>query len=128
MFIFELQDLMFLIEYLKSPTDSFNINNHIIFASGTTKSGTYQKLVHSRTSTTIQRHFYINRIIRLYNHLPVIDLSLSIHTIKNHITNYFWTHFTDNFNSERACTYHFLCPWYRCSKEPITTNSRSNKL
>ena len=124
--LIKLQDLMFLIKSLKSPTDSFNIDNHITFASSTTRSGTYQKLVHSRTSTTIQRHFYFNRIIRLYNHLLVIDLSLSINTINNHITNYFWTHFTDNFNSERACIYHFLCPRYRCSKEPITTNF--NKL
>ena len=53
MFIFGLQDLMFLIKSLKSPTDNFNISNHITFASGTTRSGTYQKLVHSRTSTTI---------------------------------------------------------------------------
>ena len=123
MFIFELQDLMFLIKSLKSPTDNFSINNHITFASVTTRSRTHQKL---RTSTTIQCHFYFNRIVRLYNHLPVIDLSLSINTIKNRIFNYFWIHFTHNFNSERACTYHFLCPCYRCSKEPITTNF--NKL
>ena len=126
MFVFELQDLMFLIKSLKSPTDNFNINNYITFASGTTRSRTHHKLVHLRTSTTIQRHFYFNRIVRLYNHLPVIDLSLSINTIKNRLINYFWTHFTHNFNSERACTYHFLCPCYRCSKEPITTNF--NKL
>ena len=42
------------------------------------------------------------------------------------VLNYFWAHFTHNFNSERACTYHFLCPCYRCSKEPIITNF--NKL
>ena len=100
MFIFELQDLTFLIKSLKSPTDNFNINNHITFASGTTRFGTYQKLVHSRTSTTSQSDFYFNRILRFYNHLPVIDLSLFINAIKICITNYFWTHFTDNFNSE----------------------------
>ena len=123
MFVFELQDLMFLI---KSPTDNFNISNYITFASGTTRSRTHHKLVYFRTSTTIQRHFYFIRIVRLYNHLPVIDLSLSINTIKNRLIIYFWTHFTHNFNSERTCTYHFLCPCYRCSKEPITTNF--NKL
>ena len=122
MFIFELQDLMFLIKSLKSPTDNFNINNHITFASGTTRSGTHRKLVHLRTPTTIQYHFYFNRIVRLYNHFPVIDLSLSINTIKNRIINYLWTHFILNFDSERACTHHFLCPCYRCSKEPTITN------
>ena len=126
MFVFELQDLMFLIKSLKSPTDNFNINNYITFASGTTRSRAHHKLVHLRTSTTIQRHFYFNKIVRFYNHFPVFDLSLSINTIKNRLINYFWIHFTHNFNSERACTYHFLCPCYRYSKEPITTNF--NKL
>ena len=42
MFIFELQDLMFLI---KSPTDNFNINNYITFSSGITRSRTHHKLV-----------------------------------------------------------------------------------
>ena len=43
MFVFELQDLMFLIKSLKSPTDNFNINNYITFASGTTRSRTHHK-------------------------------------------------------------------------------------
>ena len=123
MYTYKLHDLMFFIKSLKSPTDNFNINHHITFASSTTRSGTHQKLIHPRKSTATQHHFYFNRIARLYNCLPVLDLSLSTNIIKHHITNYFWTHFTDNFNSERACTYHFLCPCYRCSRgTSIPTN------
>ena len=119
MYIYKLHDLIFFIKSLKSPTDNFNINHHITFASSTTRSGIHQKLIHPRTSTVTQHHFYFNRITRLYNCSPVLDLSSSTNTIKHHLTIYFWTHFTDNFNSERACTYHFLCPCYRCSREPI---------
>ena len=103
-------------------TDSFNINRYINFASSNTRSGTNQKLIHSRSSSTVQQHFYFNRIARLYNYLPVIDLSLSISTIKHRLKNYFWSHFNNNFNSERACSFHLLCPCYCCIGAPCNFN------
>ena len=115
-----------LIKSLKSPTDNFNIYNYITFARGNTRSGINQKLNHPRTSSVTQHHFYFNRIARLYNYLPVIDLSLSTNTIEYRLTNYLWSHFTNNFNPERACTFHLLCPCHRCSRTPISTNF--NKL
>ena len=99
---------------------------YITFARGNTRSGINQKLNHPRTSSVTQHHFYFNRIARLYNYLPVIDLSLSTSTIKYRLTNYLWSHFTNNFNPERACTFHLLCPCHRCSRAPISTNF--NKL
>ena len=65
----------------------------------------YQKLTRSRSLTASQHHFFFNRIVRLYNSLPIIDLSLP--TIKHHITNYLWTYFTNHFNSERTCIFYF---------------------
>jgi len=118
----ELQDIMFLIKSLKSPSDNFNINGYTNFASSNTRSGTYQKLIHSRSFSTVQQHFYFNKIARLYNHLPVIDLSLYINTIKHGLTNYFWSHFINNFNSERTCMFHLLCPCYHCTGVPVSIN------
>ena len=118
MYIFELNDLMFFIKSSKSPTDNFNINHHITFA----EVWNPPKVNSPKDINSNLHHFYFNRIARLYNCLPVLDLSLSTNIIKHHITNSFWTYFTDNFHSERACTYHFLCPCYRCSREPIPTN------
>ena len=126
MYHYKLQDILFLIKSLKSPTDNFNIYNYITFARGNTRSGINQKLNHPRTSSVTQHHFYFNRIARLYNYLPVIDLSLSTNTIKYRLTNYLWSHFTNNFNPERACTFHLLCPCHRCSRAPLSTNF--NKL
>ena len=86
MYNFELQDLLFLIKSLKLPTENFNIYDYITFARGSTRSGLNQKLVHSRSQTAIQHHFYFNRIVRLYNSFPIIDLSLPTITIKRRIT------------------------------------------
>ena len=120
MYYYELQNVIFLVKSLKSPADNFNIHRYVTFARGNTRSASNQKLTHPRTSSTVQQHFY--RIARLYNYLPVNDLSLSTDTIKHCLTNYFWSHFTYNFNPERACTFHLLCPCHHCCKEPIPTN------
>ena len=49
--------------------------------------------------------FYFNQIVRLWNHLPVINLSLPPHVIKQKLTKHLWDHFTVNFNSDRSITY-----------------------
>ena len=37
MYIYELNDIMFLVKSLKSPTDNFDIKNYITFASNSTQ-------------------------------------------------------------------------------------------
>ena len=114
---------LFLIKSLKSPTYNFNIlYDYITFARGSTRFGLHQKLNHSRSRTAVQQHFYFNRIVRLYNSFPIIDLSLPLNTIKRCIINHLWTHFMHHFNSERTCSFHFLCPCHRCCKEPISVD------
>ena len=39
--------------------------------------------VTNQVGCMIARHFYFNRLPRLWNSLPIIDLSLSVHTIRN---------------------------------------------
>ena len=78
---------MFIIKSLKSLTDNFNIYDHISFARGSTKSGLHQKLTHPRSQTATQHHFFFNRIVGLYNSLPIIDLSLPTTTIKLRANN-----------------------------------------
>ena len=114
---------MLLIKSLKSPSDNFKHQWVYQFCKQQHQVWNTSK---ARSSSTVQQHFYFNRIARLYNHLPVIDLSLSISTIKHHLTNYFWSHFINNFNSERAteraCTFHLLCPCYRCTGASVSIN------
>ena len=120
--IYEINDIMFLIKSLKFPTDNFDIRDHVTFIRNSTRSGTHHKLAHPRVTSAIQGHFYFNRIVQLYNCLPVIDISLPINTIKRRLISYFWTYFRNNFNPDRACLFLILCPCHRCSREPIATN------
>ena len=126
MYHYELQDILFLIKSLKSPTDNFNTYNYITFARGNTRSGINQKLNHPRTSSVTQHHFYFNRIARLYNYLPVIDLSLSTNTIKYRLTNYLWSHFTKT-STLRELVHFTFCALATAALEhqflPILTNS-----
>ena len=68
------------------------------------------KLIHSISSTSHVNHFYFNRLPRLWNSLPIIPLSLSVHIIKQKLKKFFFDHFLANFDSNNTCSYHFLCP------------------
>ena len=122
MYFFELNDTLFLVNSLKSPTPTFNIYNYVAFNTSTTRSGTYNKLIHNFTSTSHAHHFYFNRITRLWNSLPYIDLSLSVNTIKSILYNYFWNHFVQHFNPNNVHTFHYFCPCNRCSHLPHSTS------
>ena len=114
MYILEINDIMFFIQSIKNPSTSFNIRNFISFTTSNTRSSTYHKLQHSISSTNYQRHFYLNRIPRLWNSLPPIDLSSSQIEIKAKIIKFLWSHFESNFNPADPCSFHFQCPCTNC--------------
>ena len=58
--------------------DHFDIRSHIQFVGNPTRSGISSKLVHVKALQSSHHHFYFNRIVRLWNHLPEIDTSFSI--------------------------------------------------
>ena len=119
---FELNDIIFFVSSLKNPTASFNIRNHVIFCSSTTRSSYALKPQHPKSPSNLSRHFFFNRLPRLWNSLPIIDLSLSVSSIKKLLRHFFWDHFVHNFHPDNPCTYHFICPCSRCSSSPIITN------
>ena len=110
----EIQDLLFLVRCFKEPTDNFDITSYVSFSTASTRSSGSHKLHHkySRTSTT--RHFYFNRIVRLWNSFPPIDLSASFEAIKRYIYGIFWEHFVADFNPDFVCSFHYSCPCYAC--------------
>ena len=75
MYIFELQDILFAIKSLKSPTNQFNINNYITFNSSTTRSGDSNKLVMPQHLNYTARHSYFHRLPSLWNAMPIIDIA-----------------------------------------------------
>ena len=56
-----------------------------------------------------------NRISRLWNSLPYIDLNLPFSVIKANVYDYFWNHFIQYFDSTNVHLYHFVCPCNQCS-------------
>ena len=68
--------------------------------------------------------FHFNRIPRLWNFLPPIDLDLSSQTIRTKIKTFLWEQFLNKFVSNCPCTFHFKCPCSRCSYISISRYSK----
>ena len=101
--------------------DHFDTRSHIQFAGNPTRSGTSSKLVRAKALQSSHHHFYFNRNVRLWNHLPEIDTSFSQHNQKS-INCISMESFTTSFNSDSLCSYHILRPCYRCSRQLISVN------
>lgn len=111
---YELADIMFFIKELKNPSKRFNIHNFVNFSSTTTRSSFHTNLRHTRSRTNSSRHFYFNRLPRLWNSLPPLDISLSLFSLQSMLVKLFWNHFNLNFISDTPCSYHYKCPCARC--------------
>ena len=93
MFLYELFDVLFFVKCLKFPDPSFVVQDFISFSTSSTRSGSAAKLVHKFSSTSSSHHSYFCRIVRIWNSLPPIDLTLSFLSIKQQIKQYFWSIF-----------------------------------
>lgn len=121
MMFFELNDIMFFVKSVKFPSPTFNILDYVSFANFKTRSSS-SKLKHTLSSTTSSAHFYFNRLPRLWNSLPFIDLNQSLSTIKRNIKKVLWNHFLKNFNSDNSCSFHFCCPCTNCISNCVSVN------
>jgi hypothetical protein len=122
MYMYELFDILFMVNCLLKPDPSFPVTDFISFSTAHTRSGYSVKLKHKTSESNHSYHSYLHRIIRLWNAVPTIDLTLSVITIRKHLLDFFWQHFTDNFDSNNPCTLHFMCPCNSCSKLPRPCN------
>jgi len=122
MYIFELSDIMFAIKSLKAPSSNFDITKYISFNVGPTRSASQAKLKHVTVLNNKARHSYFNRLPRLWNALPPIDLSIPVHQNRTIIYKFLWSHFISNFRSDNPCSYHFLCPCSKCTDIPHPPN------
>jgi len=122
MYILDFYDIMFFIKALKQPSNHFNILEYVSFSTANTRSSSRNKLNHVHTSNNYTRNFYFNRISRLWNKLPTIDLSQSLPTIKAKIYCYLSQHFNRHFTADNPCTYHFCCRCSNCCNVGICSN------
>ena len=89
MYYLELMDILFLVKCLQFPDPSFDIKAFVSFSNLSTCSGSACKLVYRYSFTNKSRHFYFNRVVRLWNSLPPIDISQSFSYIKSSLLNVF---------------------------------------
>ena len=115
MMVYEFNDIMFIIKSVNSPTKSFNILNVVTFSSSSTRSS-LGKFFHKRPPTNSQWHFYFQQSARLWNALPVLDLSLSTATLRAKIKDFLWSVLTI------TCLFHLLCPCSKCTAIPKPSN------
>ena len=115
MMVYELNDIMFFINNLKSRTRSFDILQFVSFSSSKTRSGSV-KLVYKRSLINAEKNFYFSRLVKLWIALPVLDLTVSPLTLRAKLKKLLWAVFVDKFDPTIPCTYHFICP---CSTHPF---------
>jgi len=92
MYIFEIQDILFAVKSLNSPTRNFDITKYITFSHGHTRSSVHNNHLHT---SNLNRNSYFHRLPCLWNALPVVDTNLSIAAIKAKLREYMWNHFVD---------------------------------
>ena len=126
----ELFDILFFIRCLKDPdtTQEFSIHSFVQFSDRNTRSSSHLKLKHSLSKSTTEAHLFFNRLPRLWNSLPPINLELSISTIKAHLHRLFWTKFQSYFDSSNPCSYHYQCPCPKCVSMSIVHSFSSSQL
>lgn len=122
MYIFELADIMFAVKSFKFPSNSFDIFKFLTFIDGSTRSAAQGKLKHKSVPNNQVRHSYFNRLPRLWNALPPVDLSLSVSQNRYKIYKFLWSHFSSNFSPDNPCSYHFMCPCCKCTGIPHPPN------
>lgn len=122
MMCLELNDVLFYIKEYKTPSDRFSVNDYVTLSSTNTRSSGHTKMNHKQSPTSRNHHFLFNRLPRLWNSLPSIDLSQSFPTIKHNLKSFFYNHFILHFDSDNSCSYHFLCPCVNCSSVPSPPN------
>ena len=121
MYTYELLDILFFIKSYKSPINSFNIFQYVTFNNSFTRSRD-KKLIHIASNNLVNSNSYFCRISRLWNALPVIDITSSLTAIKSKLLSFLWKYFLLNFSSNSNCSLHFLCPCNKCSLSPAISN------
>ena len=118
----KLQDILLFLELTKNPPDNFDIFKYVCFIKTSTRNSTEGKI---KTSLSViprlnsTRHHYFNRIIRIWNSLPPLDLGGSMSTLKAFLVKLYWNYFIKCFIVDSPCTWYRVCPCSSCASLPV---------
>ena len=112
MYIYEINDLIFLIKSLLHQTTSFKLETTLPLPA----------LNQISTSQFVQDQyqFYFNRIVRLYNYFAVIE--------KFNSTSMDLFFSNNSILTVPAYSFHILCPCLQCSCQPASSNFNELQL
>lgn len=84
---------------------------YVAFNTASTRATTQNRLKLNFTRMSTAKHFYYNRIAKLWEKIPceIIDITMSLETIKSRLLSYLWTIFITNFNPDQVCTFQVIC-------------------
>ena len=84
----ELNDIIFFLKSLQSPSASFNILDYVSFSTSSTRSASTLKLMHSFAANNSSFRFYFNRLPCLWNCIPPVEQNVS-HLPYPKLSNFF---------------------------------------
>ena len=118
----EYLDISFMFHCYKDAGGNFDLFSYVSFVHSNTRTANLNKLLHNTPHSTLSSRFYFNRLPRLWNKLPVFDLSQSIDTLCIKLKKFLWSHFLDNFDGNNPCTFSFMCICNKCLSYPTPIN------
>lgn len=118
----ELQDIFLFLSLFKNPPDNICLSDYVQFITSTTRSSSANNirssLVHS-PRLNITRHFYFNRLPRLWNSLPHVELNKSLKALRNDLYILYWNYSLTKYDPHLPCTWYRVCPCNSCASLPV---------
>ena len=104
------------------PPDNFSISDYIIFLDSSTRSSSQGKIRSALPlpKSSLSNHFYFNRIVRIWNSLPLIDLDSPFSSIKKQIYSIYWDYFITSYSLDNSCSWYCVCLFVFLSFNLIT--------
>ena len=102
MYIFELQDILLLLNHLNILLKASTFYSSYILQQLHFTVATFHLVQHLSHTNNLTRHLFFHRLPRprprLWNTIPIINLHLPMVIIKLKLKECFWNHFVSNFN------------------------------
>ena len=109
----EVQDILLFVKLIIDPPDNFSISDYIIFLDSFTRSSSQGKIRSALPlklpKSSLSNHFYFNRIVRIWNSLPLIDLDSPFSSIKKQIYSIYWDYFITSYSLDNSCSWYRVC-------------------
>ena len=114
----ELQDVLLFIKLVQFPPDNFSLLDYISFVSSSRSCRSSSNKIKSNNSRVPRlnstRHFYMNRIVWIWNSLSPLDLDDSFVSLRKSLFTLYWNYFLSSYDIRNSCSWFRNCPCSNC--------------